>query len=65
MRAGVLDSCVPFLARPRSRVGSTGFPRLTGTYRGLDVDLQLMTDTLTFRKLRALWVLVTCPVRCR
>jgi hypothetical protein len=39
----------------------TGFPRMTGRRAGLSFDLQAVPDTLTFRKLPALWVLVTLP----
>jgi hypothetical protein len=44
-----------------TRVQPTGFPRMTGRRDGLAFDLQAVPDTLTFRKLPALWVLVTLP----
>lgn len=44
-----------------TRVQPTGFPRMTGRRAGLAFDLQAIPDTLTFRKLPALWVLVTLP----
>lgn len=44
-----------------TRVQPTGFPRMTGRRSGLAFDLQAIPDTLTFRKLPALWVLVTLP----
>ena len=37
----------------------TGFPRLSGRYQGALFDLQVVPDTLTYRKLPALWLLVT------
>jgi hypothetical protein len=36
-----------------------GFPRVAGDYRGFSFDLQAVPDTLTFRKLPALWLLAT------
>ena len=44
-----------------TRIQPTGFPRMTGRRSGLAFDLQAIPDTLTFRKLPALWVLVTLP----
>jgi hypothetical protein len=55
------DDCACALTAPRTGIGSSGFPRLAGKYRGLEVDLQAVLDTLTFRKLPALWVLITLP----
>ncbi|WP_324751535.1 hypothetical protein [Roseovarius sp. Pro17] len=60
-RAAYFDDCQALLDQPRTRIGPTGFPRLAGTYRGHEADIQVMPDTLTFRKLPALWVLVTLP----
>src|SRR5690606_7695625 len=60
-RAGFLDLCRPLLDDVRTGTGTAGFPRLGGRFRGVEVDLQAMPDTLTFRKLPALWVLVTLP----
>ncbi len=49
--------------RPRQRApsrtaGTPHFPRLAGRYRGLDVDVQLICDTMTMRRLPQLWLLV-------
>lgn len=60
-RAGYLDACRPLLAAPRRGAGATGFARLAGQYDGVEADIQVLPDTLTFRKLPALWVLVTLP----
>ncbi|PVA09330.1 hypothetical protein DC366_14505 [Pelagivirga sediminicola] len=60
-RAGYLDACRPLLERPRMGRGSSGFARLAGQYDGIEADIQTLPDTLTFRKLPALWVLVTLP----
>jgi hypothetical protein len=43
----------------RSQIQPTGFPRIAGRYQGHSFDLQALPDTLTFRKLPALWVMVT------
>ena len=44
-----------------------GFPRISGHYRGLTFDVQAVPDTLNFRKLPTLWLLVSLaepmPVR--
>ena len=49
----------PVLTDIRKQLQPTGFPRVAGRYHGLSVDLQALPDTLTFRKLPALWVMVT------
>ncbi|MEO8243169.1 MAG: hypothetical protein ABI832_12745, partial [bacterium] len=58
--AGVLDGAF-------TRVEPTGFARLAGRRRGVSFDLQALPDTLTYRKLPALWVLITLtePVAVR
>ena len=58
-RAGYLDLCRPLLSDARSRIEPDGFPRLAGTHRGARFDLRVVADTLTTRKLPALWLLVT------
>ncbi|MDB5664884.1 hypothetical protein [Cypionkella sp.] len=50
--AGLFDGAVV-------AVVPTGFPRLSGRYQGALFDLQVVPDTLTYRKLPALWLLVT------
>ncbi len=60
-RAAFFDDCATLLTNPRTGASSAGFPRLGGTWRGHAVDLQAVSDTLTFRKLPALWVLLTLP----
>lgn len=46
-------------AEPILATAPTGFPRLSGHYQGALFDLQVVPDTLTYRKLPALWLLVT------
>lgn len=60
-RAGYFDACARLLRAPIQAVAPTGFGRVSGAWDGLTVDLQAVPDTLTFRKLPALWVLVTLP----
>ena len=60
-RLGYFDHCRSLFSGSRLSQCATGFPRLSGRYRNSDADLQAVPDTLTFRKLPALWVLVTLP----
>ncbi|EYD73912.1 hypothetical protein Rumeso_04509 [Rubellimicrobium mesophilum DSM 19309] len=58
-RAGFLDACATLLSDTRKRVEPDGFPRLAGASGGARFDLRVVPDTLTTRKLPALWLLVT------
>ena len=49
----------PLFDAPIVALAPTGFPRLSGRYHGTLFDLQVVPDTLTYRKLPALWLLVT------
>jgi hypothetical protein len=60
-RAGYFNAVKPLFDGGETRLQPTGFPRMTGRRAGLAFDLQAIPDTLTFRKLPALWVLVTLP----
>lgn len=60
-RAAYFDAVKPLFDGGETRLQPTGFPRMTGRRAGLDFDLQAIPDTLTFRKLPALWILVTLP----
>lgn len=60
-RAGFFAALKPLFDGGETRLQPTGFPRMTGHRAGLAFDLQAIPDTLTFRKLPALWVLVTLP----
>jgi hypothetical protein len=61
VRAGYLDQVAPLFTDIRRAISPTGFPRLSG-HHGADLfDLQVVPDTLTYRKLPALWLLVTLP----
>lgn len=58
-RAAFLDEAKSVFADGTKRIVETGLPRMSGTYLGHSFDLQVVPDTLNFRKLPALWVLVT------
>lgn len=60
-RAGYFDAVKPLFDGGEIRLQPTGFPRMSGRRAGHAFDLQAVPDTLTFRKLPALWVLVTLP----
>lgn len=60
-RAAYFDAVKPLFDGGETRVQPTGFPRMTGRRQAISFDLQAIPDTLTFRKLPALWVLVTLP----
>lgn len=60
-RLAYFNRCKPLLTATRLGQSVTGFPRLSGIYKGGECDLQVVPDTLTFRKLPALWVLISLP----
>lgn len=60
-RAGNFEALKPLFEGGETRLQPTGFPRMTGRRGGLSFDLQAVPDSLTFRKLPALWVMVSLP----
>jgi hypothetical protein len=60
-RAAYFDALKPLFDAIETRLQPTGFPRMTGRKNGVGFDLQVIPDTLAFRKLPALWVLITLP----
>ncbi|HVG47210.1 MAG TPA: hypothetical protein VM899_03610 [Rubellimicrobium sp.] len=58
-RGEFLAACEPLFSEARIRTEPDGFPRLAGTWGGARCDLRVVPDTLTTRKLPALWLLVT------
>ena len=60
-RAQFLDDCRPLLTSSVKAVTETGFPRLSGQFHGHTFDIQVVPDSLSFRKLPVLWLLVTLP----
>jgi hypothetical protein len=61
LRAAYFDDCKPLFTGGEKAIALTGFPRLSASYAGHSFDLQAVPDTLTFRKLPTLWLLVTIP----
>lgn len=60
-RAAYFRDAASLFDTATSRIEPSGFARMTGR-RGSDAfDLQALADSLTFRKLPALWVMVTLP----
>lgn len=60
-RRAYFDLCRPLFNEVRVGVTSHGFARVSGSRDGLPFDLQALPDTLTFRKLPSLWLMVTIP----
>lgn len=60
-RAGYFAALETLFDRCETRLQPSGFPRMTGWRGGLAFDLRALPDSLTFRKLPVLWVLVTLP----
>jgi hypothetical protein len=58
-RAGYLDACLPLMQAGQIRITPSGLPRMSGSYRGHAFDVQTVADTLSCRKLPALWLIVT------
>lgn len=59
LRGTYFAAVTPLFEAPIVALAPTGFPRLSGRYQGAMFDLQVVPDTLTYRKLPALWLLVT------
>lgn len=60
-RAAFLDEVQGLFSGGLKRLNADGFPRISGSYRGHTFDIQLVPDTLNFRKLPSLWLLVSLP----
>lgn len=60
-RAAFFSAVEPLFDRVVTRLEPTGFPRLTAHLGPHAFDLQATPDSLTFRKLPALWVMLTLP----
>ncbi len=60
-RAAYFDRGKPLFSNLISGWSPTGFARLSGQIDGTTFDMQVMPDTLTYRKLPALWLMVTLP----
>ncbi|MEZ5753645.1 MAG: hypothetical protein R3D90_02375 [Paracoccaceae bacterium] len=60
-RAGYLSAGATLLTQRVEELQPSGFMRLSGQHEGAQFDLQVVPDTLSVRKLPALWVLVSLP----
>lgn len=60
-RADFLSQTLPLFDRVVTQMAPNGFPRMTAYQAALSFDLQLVQDSLTFRKLPTLWLMVTLP----
>lgn len=60
-RSSFFEACKSLLSDCRSGTTATGFQRVSGGFRGAVFDFQAVPDSLTFRKLPALWVKVSLP----
>ncbi len=58
-RLAYFDAVAEVFSDVTTRVEPSGFARTAGVWNGARFDLQAVPDTLTFRKLPVLWVLVT------
>lgn len=58
-RRGLLDDCISLFDRYALTHGGDGFPRLAGRTGGRNVDVRLVCDTMTMRRLPQLWLQVT------
>lgn len=61
LRAAFLDEVQELFSGGLKKLNADGFPRISGTYRDHTFDVQLVPDTLNFRKLPSLWLLVSLP----
>jgi hypothetical protein len=62
-RIGLLDDCMQLFDRPVLTHGGDSFPALSGDIAGHRVDVRLISDTMTIRRLPQLWLQVTALER--
>lgn len=60
-RADYFSALVPLFDHVTTRIEPSGLPRMTARLGPHAFDLQAVQDSLTFRKLPALWVMLTLP----
>lgn len=60
-RARFLSAVEGLFSGVQQRLQPSGFPRLGGVHEGVTFDIQVVPDTLSLRKLPALWVIVSVP----
>lgn len=61
MRRHLLDAAKDVLGDASETPLTSGYVRITGTYRGAPALLEPVVDTLTVRKLPVLWLMATVP----
>jgi hypothetical protein len=62
-RMGLLDDCTHLFFRPELTHGGDSFPSLSGYVGPGKVDVRLISDTMTIRRLPQLWLQVTAIER--
>lgn len=60
-RADYFGAYLPLFDSVTSRIEPSGFPRMTGRIGPHAFDLQVIPDSLTYRKLPSLWLMVSLP----
>jgi len=58
-RIGFFANIIPKLQHLRRAEASSGFERISGHIGGAEIDLQIIPDMLTYRKLPCFWLLVS------
>jgi hypothetical protein len=58
-RRGLLDRCLPLFDRYTHKECGDSFPQLSGRVGDQNVDVRLICDTMTMRRLPQLWLQVT------
>ena len=64
-RAVLFDNCDTLLDDSGKYCEKNGFPNLTGSYDGFNVNLKLVPDTIVMRKIPPLWLMVTIKANSR
>lgn len=57
-RNRIFDECAPLLANTQQRLDKANLPILEGEYSGYKVSLSIVEDTLGWRKVPPLWLLI-------
>ncbi|MEQ1881085.1 MAG: hypothetical protein ABL878_08950 [Burkholderiales bacterium] len=55
-RARMFDSCLSLFDRVQTVADRSGFPTLSGRYRGHEIKLRTIVDAVGFRKFPSLWL---------
>lgn len=58
-RRSLLDPCAAALDRSMLKHSGDGFPQLSGSHRGQGIQVDLVLDTMTIRRLPQLWLSTT------